>query len=191
MRKIGITIIVCSLAMVSCKEAEVVDQKENPISAEEITEITELENEEGPFDILFQMEKVADDFYNLIIPVDVDEGSYFLSPYSNDIFFGKFSLNLENEDHLVKVDSILEYPATVEEQDPFGNGVMMVARVKTTYTQKVNLVHNDDFELKGFVAFTAEPVCNRFVTNFNISYKNGEMKIYKVNTVIDNLVFED
>lgn len=141
---------------------------------------------EPTFDVLFQVNELENNEYNLMATIILDKGSYIISPFSTDSTYGHFYFNVEKSDYLVTDNQLIETPNSVEEFDPIIEAPVRFVRVNTAYRQKLKLTKEEDFEVTGLVEFLLEPICVPYDVEFKISYKNGTMKVEKTKTVISS-----
>ncbi len=146
------------------------------------TVIKDLKKEEfatEPYVLNFKIEKLEQENYELVIEMNLKNGSYYVSPNAKRDFKGKFSLVFDENDKLKLSSKLKETPLSVEEYDPhpFVNGTVNWVRENTSYHQKLKPNTNEDFNVKGHIQFTIEPRCTLEKIPFIIKYHNGEMKI--------------
>jgi len=147
---------------------------------------TDLHSIKESFDVLFQVEKLNEEEYNLSTTVILNKGSYIISPFSKDTTYGHFYFNIDKTDHLLADHKLVETPPSIEEFDPILEAPVKFVRVNTTYQQKLKLTKEDDFEVAGLVEFLLEPICIPYDVAFKISYQNGKMSVEKTTTVISS-----
>lgn len=134
-----------------------------------------------PYNIKFQIKKVKDNKYYLVVDMELEEGNKFISPHTRTKFNGLFNISLEKNIHL-KMDSIfIETPRSVEELDmhPFSSGLVNWVRVNTTYQHELQVISHDDFDVMGMVQFVIEPKCTLEEIEFTISQRSGQLEIKK------------
>ncbi len=131
------------------------------------------------YNLQIRIETTQNNKHNLVITMELHNGSHFISPNAKRDFKGKFNVDLGSYDDLTFNGNIIEIPRSVEEFDehPFTNGLVNWVHVKTTYKQPLYIKSEDNFEVFGRVRFTIEPRCTLEEIPFAISYKNGVMKI--------------
>ena len=153
------------------------------------------------FDIQLQIEKGDNDEYILVVAIELNNGSYIISPYSEDSTYGHFhiyikdtaqlnklihpdlGLYIEDNKYLALGDSLLEIPHSIEEYDPTLERVVKFVRQNTTYKQKLTTLGKDDFESPGLIWFILEPSCIPFEVGFTIFYRSGQMEVRKTSTI--------
>jgi hypothetical protein len=136
-----------------------------------------LDTDENPYEISFRIDRVGEMEYVLSVVLDLSHGSYILSPLTPGDFKGLFSLKLEENKHLTVSEEITEYPPSIEKMDPFGNGPMKVAEVKTTYQFRFKVKSKEEFEVKSSIQFVIEPKCTLEEIPFTLNYSNEELRI--------------
>ena len=148
------------------------------------TEITKLADEftvtDELYTLKFKIETTKKNKHNLVVAIELHNGSHFISPNATREFKGKFYMDLGSYKDLSFDGNIIETPRSVEENDPhpFTNGLVNWVRVNTTYTQPLNIKTEDDFEVFGRVIFTIEPRCSLEQIPFGISYKDGKFLFF-------------
>lgn len=139
---------------------------------------------EFPFDISFHTEKIKNDQFYLVTTLEVDSGSYFISPFSSDDILMHFSINLDSNQFINPDDQLLEIPSPREEYDSVLEQKVKYVREKTTYKRKITLTSKDDFKASGLVEFLVEPRCVPYHVAFEIIHQSGQLKIAKTKTTI-------
>jgi hypothetical protein len=134
------------------------------------------------FDIALQMEKIEDDQYYLSASLELDSGSYVISPFSKDTTYGHFGISIPENNKLIPDGGVVEIPRSVEEYDPILEMPINFVRKNTTYKQKLNLTADDDFEVSGMVFLLIEPQCVPYEVKFSISHFAGKMTVEQVRT---------
>ena len=140
-----------------------------------------------PFNTQIMLKEVGDNVYDLIVQMDLEEGSYFGSPHSNNSFKGLFDIEVEANEHFVLEDSLYESPESSPEYDHLSKEYVNWVRESTTYTQRLTLNETIDFSVDGVVSFVIEPMCNRFEVAFEIQYFKNQLSVIKGDTKIANL----
>lgn len=136
---------------------------------------------EEPYDIKVQIEKTSSNQYFLVVTIELDNESYFVSPTSNDSYSGRFDISIKDTGNLIMNDTLLEIPPSVEEIDPWEGGLVNVVKENTIYKQKFMVVAKNDFDVSGFIRFVIEPRCTMEEVSFVISYHSGILKVKKIN----------
>ena len=131
------------------------------------------------YTMVVKIEKTADAQHQLVISMDLDKDSYYVSPNAKGDFIGKFRLEVKGDGKLETVGNIQETPLSVEEYDahPFVDGYINWVREDTTYRQNLNITSTEDFVVGAGVIFTIEPRCSLEKKYFLINYKNGVLAI--------------
>lgn len=146
---------------------------ENSISTDEFKAIDE------PYNIAIDIETTENNNSYLVISMELNNDSYYVSPNAKRDFKGKFYMDLGSYTNVDFEGKIIETPLSVEEIDlhPFVNGTVNWVRENTTYKQALNLKSKDDFEVYGRIRFTIEPRCTLEEITFGIVRQEGKMKI--------------
>jgi len=174
----------CLLLSISCGA-----DKDSSINSNEDVKNDVLEIIEGQklvdelFDIDFQIEKLENNQYNLVVTIELNSGSYIISPYSEDSTYGQFNISIADSGALILGDTLLETPNSIEEYDSVLERTVKIVRQTTTYKQKISVDEQDDFEIPGLIWFVLEPICIPYEVGFVISYSSGEMQIKKTRTI--------
>ena len=133
-----------------------------------------------PYGLDFSIEKLENNAYNLEIAIDIEAGSYFVSPHSKGSYMGRFSILIENNDELIMADTLLEIPRSVESIDPWTNNLASIVRQNTVYKQQFDLENEEDFEIEGLVQFVIEPKCTLEKIKFMISNHSGKLEVKRI-----------
>jgi hypothetical protein len=136
------------------------------------------------FDMKVDIEQIAGNQYELAATIELENGSYVVSPYSEDDIYLHFSISIPDNDNLIADDKLLEIPASVPEIDPILNIPVRFIRGTTTYKQKIELTTENDFEVSGLIEFLVEPSCVPYDVEFTASYNSGVMTVKKTKTFI-------
>jgi len=129
------------------------------------------------YDLQFDIETTDNNIHFLVISIQLNYGSHFVSPNEKRDFSGKFNVDLGSYNDISFNGKLLETPPSVEEYDPhpFVDGLVNWVRTNTTYKQQLNILSEDDFEVFGRVRFTIEPRCTLEEIPFSISYQDGKI----------------
>jgi hypothetical protein len=160
-------------------------ENEDSVS-EETAEVAQ--NEDTPtttnsYSLDLEISKVNEEEYDLNVTIDPEEGSYVVSPFSQDTILGKFEVSIDDNANMIADGNLSESPNSVEEFDEALEENVRFAKEKTTYTQRLKLQTQDDFSVKGSVWFVYEPQCTLEEINFMITYKGREMSIEELKTL--------
>ncbi|PCI94611.1 MAG: hypothetical protein COB15_13910 [Flavobacteriales bacterium] len=184
MKYITFSLITLGILLIfSCGQAE----EQEVTATEPIKEVTSQEKNTNDknqmhFNISFQLEKVNNEHYNLIAAIDLEGGCFIISPYSPDSILLPFNLSITENNSLTTDSTLIEFPIAKEEYDSIINGQVRYVRENTTYTQKIKLNNQDDFEVAGKVTLLIEPSCVPYEIDFVISNKDGELTVIKTKT---------
>ncbi len=143
-----------------------------------------FDKSDGSFDIALEIDQLENDQYNLVASITLDEGTFIISPFSEDGVYGNFSLSLAENSHLSTDHTLLEIPASVEELDPIVNKLVKFVRVNTTYKQHLEVNTEKDFEVAGLIEFVFEPSCVPYDVAFVLSYRSGVLEVKQTKTSI-------
>lgn len=165
------------LITISCGAKEL----PNPSEQKMTTPTLELPDDTH-FDIQFETKQVGYQRYYLTAALTLDEGSYVISPFSEDTFYMHFNILLDENDFIKAYQPILETPASVIEFDTIIKTPVRFVRQNTTYKQAIKIKKQDDFTTKGIVELLVEPSCIPYHVEFTLSYQSGALNIQKTET---------
>jgi hypothetical protein len=146
--------------------------------------------ENAPFNIEFQLEEKEAGIYSLATILELDSGSYVISPFSEDDFYGPFKISILDSTHLFVDESLIEIPQSVEENDPYINVPVRFVRENTVYKQNIKLLGEEDFEVSGLIEFLLEPSCKPYSVKFILSYYADTMRVEKIKTAVDYKIYQ-
>lgn len=135
-----------------------------------------------PFDINLQIDKVDTELYRISSTIELENGSYIISPFSEDDTYMHFGFFIDKSDNISEFGEIMETPISVEELDPILNQQVRLVREKTTYNKHIRVVNQKDFEISGVIEFLLEPVCKPYVIEYTIFQRSGKLEIKKMKT---------
>jgi hypothetical protein len=139
---------------------------------------------DDPFDLKFQIEKMENDLYSLAVTIDLFDGSFIVSPHSQDSVYGHFDIIFKDFGNIVADKTLSEIPASYPEIDPILNTLVRFVRGKTTYKQNIHILTKGDFDASGMIWFVLEPSCVPYDVEFRISSRSGKMTITKTKTAV-------
>ena len=180
MKTIITLIVVCLGLSCTTKKAERQELDKTNL----VVKTVESKKMDEPFNIIMQMNKINGEHYSLSATIELDSGSYVISPYSTDDFYLPFSMVINDTSALIVQGDLSETPASVEEHDPYLNLSIKVVRVNTTYQQHLKIASKDDFEVAGLIEFLLEPSCVPYDVEFTISSRSGKLEVKKTKTFI-------
>lgn len=179
-----ITLLIGCLGLGCSTDKTTIQEEQKPDKINLIVKDSDIRKKDDSFDIILQMNKINDEHYSLSATIELNSGSYVISPYSTDDFYLPFTMVMNESPALVVQGDLMETPVSVEEQDPYLNKPIRVVRKNTTYTQNLKVVSKDDFEASGLIEFLLEPSCVPYDVEFNISSNDGELEVQKTKTFI-------
>ena len=141
--------------------------------------VNTIENKD-PYQIQFDIHPITDNNYSLAITINLEEGSYFVSPHSKGDYLGLFTVSLDDQQNLRINSDLVETPQSQEKIDPWGGGLVNFVTENTTYTQKITSTNSDDFEIQGLVKFVIEPKCTLEEIPFKITQRNSQLTIQPI-----------
>jgi hypothetical protein len=146
---------------------------------------------DNPYALALKTDTTDKGEQRLIVSIDLYDKSYFVSPHSNGNFLGRFNLSLNETKHLTMKDSIVEFPKALESYDPFSDRWVNFVKRNTTYTQKLTIDSQKDFEVAGLIKFVIEPRCTMEKVKFIISQRSGVLSVEKQQTSAHFGIFAD
>jgi len=167
-------LLLCFTFITSCSE-----QKESNETNKHANYFDPIINEE-PYNLQLKLDKLEDGVLVMNIVLELGEDCFTISPHSEGDYTGKFHFAFEDNQMLKMSDSLIESPPSVEGIDPWEGGPVRYVKENTTYTQKLIITEEEDFEVSGIIQFTIEPRCTFEEIPFLISRKSGELRIEKI-----------
>lgn len=152
---------------------------------------TAIHKVDDPYTLTLEMDTTDKNEHSLIVSIDLHDKSFFVSPHSNGNFLGRFALSLDETKNLVMKDSIVEFPKSLESLDPWSEGWVNFVKRNTTYTQKLTIDSQKDFEVAGLIKFVIEPRCTMEKVKFVISQRSGVLSVEKLHTSVYFGIFSD
>jgi len=156
--------------------------KSNEVNA--ATQIQESKEVEETFDIKIEIEKTDDKKYELSTTIELKDGNYIISPYSEDDIYLHYSITIPKNNNLIVDEKLIEIPASIPEIDPILNIPVRFVKETTTYKQEIEVTTEKDFEVSGLIEFLVEPSCIPYDVEFLISHQSGIMEVKKTKTAI-------
>lgn len=129
------------------------------------------------YNLEFGIEKSSDGIYTLVATIDLLNGSYVISPLSNNHFKGTFEFDLSFSPHISVDKAIEETPPSIESIDPFEHVPVNYVREKTTYRRTLHVFTTEDFDAGSKITFTIEPRCTFEEIPLMIKQRNGVLSI--------------
>ncbi|NOQ72976.1 MAG: hypothetical protein GQ574_13285 [Crocinitomix sp.] len=181
-----LTLLLIAIISMACSTVETDNEILNEVANED--PITEIDAPKKlTFELTMGLDKLEENSYNLLANMQLDEGAYYGSPYSNNGFNGLFNIEIAENDQLIVSDTLIETPFPVEVYDGFSDGKVRWVKEETNYKQLLTVNSQDDFEVTGVVLFVVEPVCSRYEVAFVITSKAGELSITQAKPIVANL----
>ncbi|PKV53117.1 hypothetical protein ATE84_5252 [Aquimarina sp. MAR_2010_214] len=152
---------------------------------------TTVNKMDDPYALALKIDTTDKNEHSLIVSIDLYDKAFFVSPHSNGNFLGRFALSLDETKSLVMKDSIIEFPKSLESYDPFSDRWVNFVKRNTTYTQKLTIDSQKDFEVFGLIKFVIEPRCTMEKVKFVISQRSGVLSIEELDRSTYFGVFSD
>ncbi|RMG80270.1 MAG: hypothetical protein D6714_14995 [Bacteroidetes bacterium] len=121
----------------------------------------------------------------LVADIWIEEGSWVVSPFSEDGIYGNFSLTIADTKVIFAEGPPSEIPESVPEFDGIVNSPVRFVRGKATYKQKLQVATSDDFEVPGAVWFVLEPSCVPYQIDFTVAQRAGQIMILDIKAPVD------
>jgi hypothetical protein len=139
--------------------------------------VENTEPTEEPYTIKFLLETTAKNETFLVIEMELNNDSHFVSPNAKRDFKGKFNPSLKDNEFFTIEGELIESPLSVEEIDPhpFVGGAVNWVRVNTTYRQKISINTQEDFDYVKTVQFTIEPRCTLEKVEYIVKSRSGKV----------------
>lgn len=179
LKTIGLQVLLAGLLLlnISCGTKEIQLNSDHKVAPPDL----ELPDDTH-FDIQFQIKQVGDQSYYLTTALELDEGSYVISPFSEDTFYLKFNIFLEENEFFTLNDPLIEVPPSIIEFDTIIETPVRFVRQNTIYKQPIKINQQEDFNTTGMVELLVEPSCIPYQVDFTLSYQSGALNIQKTET---------
>ncbi len=174
-----ILLITGLLATISCtvnekeQAAEQVEINSN-LTTQKICESSLKEKD--PYDINFDVDQES---RQLLIQIDLDSGSYYLSPNTPGTFKGLLKVNFSENKFITINEKIHVNPVPVREENEWGEGLVDIIRQSTVHSLGYHLKTNEDFNIQGSVQFVIEPKCTLEKIPVTIYRKDGKLNFVR------------
>jgi len=129
-----------------------------------------------PYDINFDLDAKKK---LLIIKIDLESGSYYLSPNTVGTFKGLLKIVLPENDFISIKGKLTDNPKALNEINPWGNERVNIIRQNTIHTQHYELKTEDDFSIQAIVEFVIEPKCTLEKIPVTIFRKDGQLSFVR------------
>lgn len=142
-------------------------------------EIDHMVAKDHPYDVEFRIEKNDEGEHLLVTDMKLHGGSFFVSPFTDTGFKGKFRIEAAPNDNLEIGPDFTETPPTITVVDPhqFVNGPINWVTKDTKYEHPLKLNSTQDFEIGGKLIFVIEPKCTLEEVPIIFKYKNGVLTV--------------
>jgi len=164
------------LSVNSSTQQSVIDIKTTEIEESKTNEAFTINDE--LYTLQFKIEKTENNKLNLIVAIELHDGSSFISPHERKEFKGKFYMDLGSYDQINFDGDIIETPRANAIFDGSSFKPVIWVKENTTYKQSLNILSDDDYEVFGMLKFTIEPRCTLEQIPFAIKYQDGVMTLY-------------
>lgn len=132
-----------------------------------------------PYHLNLQIEQTTPNEFTFIISMELAKDSYYISPYSDGNFTGKFGSCLDQNVHLKPIGKMKEFPRSKETKNPWGDFMVNFVYDNTLYEQKFTFNPEEDFNVDGHIHFTIEPRCTFEEISYTITNKSGKITVAK------------
>lgn len=130
-----------------------------------------------PYQITISTEKLDSNTYKLIASIELQEGSWFVSPYSKDDYKGHWRVNVPVNDKLMMDNKFSEIPRAELQENTFRQELAYFVTKNTSYHYKLKVMTEENFELTGMIMFVIEPQCTMEKLTFQINQSAGELSV--------------
>ncbi|WP_109098268.1 hypothetical protein [Aquimarina sp. AU58] len=172
-------IILIVLLSIGCTKNNQNDKVVTETAQTDTAKTATINKMDTPYALVLKIDTTDKGEPHFIVSIDLYDKSYFVSPHSNGNFLGRFNLSLDETKHLTMKDSIIEFPKSLESYDPFSGRQVNFVKRNTTYTQKLTIDSQKDFEVTGLIKFVIEPRCTMEKVKFVISQRSGVLSVEK------------
>jgi hypothetical protein len=179
MRKLFTISIV--LFLISCSTEIKSPEKINPITPSKTahSKNSNVPAYGDPYTLTMQLDSISPIEYVMVLNMDLQLGSYYVSPLSPGSFTGIFDIILNENTDITLDGTMSEFPLSTETTDPFQGDPVKFVTENTTHNQAITILNKQDFELTGKVQFTIEPLCTLEENWFTIASKDGQVTLFQ------------
>ncbi len=128
------------------------------------------------------IETITNNTLNLVVKMELKNGSHFASPHNTRNFKGQFDMDLGSYTDIDFVNKLIE---TRKPKSGCGSNVYNTKvnwiKTNTTYRQSLHVISKEDFQVFGRVKFVIEPRCTLEEISFGIVSENGVFKVIQPN----------
>jgi hypothetical protein len=143
-----------------------------------------VETDKNLFDITFDVEAVAVDKFSLSFALELAEGQYTISPFSEDGFYLPITISWLSPDVYFVPGRLEETPRSVYEFDMIIEKQVRFVKENTTYTQYFDWTPRGDTNMKCMVELLVEPSCIPYDVHFDLVSKNGEVSVNNITIIV-------
>ncbi len=136
------------------------------------------------FNLEFSIDGSTENNKVLSIELSLNNGSYIISPNSNDNFYGPLTIFHSPGDNYIVKPELIEIPSSHPEMDTLINSFVNFVRVNTKYQQIIEIKNTEDFVTRGILEFVLEPSCIPYDVEFEIEQRNGLLTVTKLDTKV-------
>lgn len=136
----------------------------------------DLVRDDALYTSLIRVDQQNNDEYVFSVQMNLKRDAYFVSPNAKRDFSGKFTIVLDETDKIQTNGNLIETPLSEEELDK-GGGLVNWVRKNTHYKQKLKVLSDENFEVRGHIQFTIEPRCTLEKVPFILLHKDGKLSL--------------
>ena len=151
-----------------------------------VAQTKDLAADEFPFDMTFDVQTIDVDKFCLTFSLELEEGQYAISPFSEDGFYLPITISWLTPDVNFVQGRLEEIPKSVYEYDNIVDKQVRFVKQNTSYEQYFDWKVADNASIKGLIELLVEPACIPFDVNFELVSKNGNISVTKIATVISS-----
>jgi hypothetical protein len=176
-------LLLISISLISCNDKDIIEIQAMDSAHTSTQESSIIIKESSTFDdsihVEFEIERIDDEFANLIIKMDLFGNTWIVSPLEENYPYGQMTINFNNN-RFIAMSSITENPASESKSNPTWENQYKVISGKTILNQKIKLLNDEEFDLSGHIFFVLEPICTATELNFEISNKDGVLTVKQI-----------
>ena len=138
--------------------------------------------DDAEYTMYIDIETTTTNTLNLVVKMELKNGSHFASPHNTRNFKGQFDMDLGSYTDIDFVDTLIE---TRKPKSSCGSNVYNTKvnwiKTNTTYRQPLHVISKGDFQAFGRIKFVIEPRCTLEEIPFGIVSENGVFKVIQPN----------
>ncbi|PHR72853.1 MAG: hypothetical protein COA67_03895 [Lutibacter sp.] len=151
----------------------------DPNKIENNVETSGIYIEDAQYNIHIDVETTTENKLNLVVKMELKNGSHFASPHNTRNLKEQFYMDLGSYTDIDFVDAHIETPKPKSGcgSSAYSDTKVNWIKTNTTYRQPLHVISKGDFQVFGRIKFVIEPRCTLEELPFAIISKNGEFKV--------------